>query len=188
MRKLKLQVQMSVDGYIGGPNGEMDWLTFPWTDDINSYVAGIMSDITTIILGRNLAEGFIPHWANVAADPDHPEIAGGRVFTDTPKVVFSRTLTESKWENTVVAQDVVAEVTKLKQKEGGDIYAYGGSEFVSSLIRNRLVDEYFLFINPVALGKGMPIFEELETKQNLTLVESVAFDCGIVALHFQLKT
>ncbi|MCB0632211.1 MAG: dihydrofolate reductase family protein, partial [Lewinella sp.] len=69
-----------------------------------------------------------------------------------------------------------------------DIYAYGGSEFVSSLIRNRLVDEYFLFINPVALGKGMPIFEELETKQNLTLVESVAFDCGIVALHFQLKT
>ena len=104
MRKLKLQVQISLDGFIGGPNGEMDWLRFPWTEDINAYVGGIVSDIETIVLGRKLAEGFIPHWAGVAADPENPEYAGGRVFSDTPKVVFTKTLNESPWPNTVLAK------------------------------------------------------------------------------------
>lgn len=187
MRNLKLQVQISVDGYIAGPNGEMDWLTMPWTDDINAYVANLTANIDTIVLGRNLAEGFIPHWTGVAADADNPEAEGGRVFAETPKVVFSRTLESSKWENTVVAHDVVKDVTALKKQQGSDIYACGGSEFASALIKNGLVDEYFLFVNPVALGKGMPIFEELKAKQNLELVESVAFDCGIVVLRYGLK-
>jgi dihydrofolate reductase len=187
MRTLKLQVQMSVDGYIAGPNGEMDWMTFNWTDDLTAYVSRIVSNIDTIVLGRNLAEGFIPHWEKVAADSNHPEIEGGRIFKDTPKVVFSRKLETSKWDNTVVANDLVAEITKLKQEEGGDIYACGGSEFVSSLIKNGLVDEYYLLVNPAALGKGMPIFEELDAKQDLALVEAVPFECGIVGLRYALK-
>ena len=90
MRKLKLQVQMSVDGFISGPNGEMDWMTFDWDDELKECVTEITTPIDCIVLGRKLAQGFIPHWAAVAANPDDPEFAAGRKFTDTHKVVFTK--------------------------------------------------------------------------------------------------
>ncbi len=186
MRKLKLQVQVSIDGYIAGPNGEMDWLTFTWTDDLNNYVTEITQPVDTIVLGRKLAQGFIPHWANVAADPDNPEFTSGKKFTDTHKVVFTKTLDKSAWDNTVLAKgDLVDEVNKLKKQDGKDIIAYGGAGFVSSLISKNLIDEYHLFINPAAIGKGMPIFKEVEKKLNLQLVQARPFACGIVLLCYK---
>jgi dihydrofolate reductase len=188
MRKLQLQVQMTVDGFIGGPNGEMDWTTRAWTDDINQYVTGIVQSIDTIVLGRKLAEGFIPYWANVARDMDHPENAAGRIFTNTRKVVFSKTLERSEWENTALAKgDLADEINALKNQPGKDIIAYGGANFVSALINRALIDEFHLFINPVAIGSGLTIFNQLEGNQNLALVNSVAFNCGIVLLHYALK-
>jgi dihydrofolate reductase len=186
MRKLKLQVQMSIDGFIGGPNGEMDWMNQTWTDDINQYVAGITEPVDTIVLGRKLAEGFIPYWASVAASADNPEVAAGRKFTDTQKVVFSRSLETSVWDNTTLAKgDIVEEINKLKSQEGKDIIAYGGATFVSGLIRHNLIDEYHLFVSPVAIGNGMPIFRTLGEKLNLALVKSLPFECGIVLLHYK---
>ncbi len=188
MRKLKLQVQMSIDGFMAGPNGEMDWMNINWGDDINHYVANITEPIDTIVLGRILAEGFIPYWAGVAANRDNLEYLSGRKFTDTHKVVFSKTLEKSKWENTVLAKgDLVDEINKLKKQNGKDIMAYGGASFVSALIKNGLIDEYHLFINPTAIGNGMPIFKDLNVKQNLALVKSKSFDCGIVVLNYEVK-
>lgn len=188
MRKLKLQVQMTVDGYVAGPNGEMDWMTLPWTEDINKYVDEIIESADTIVLGRKLAEGFIPYWATVAADPNHPEFTGGKQFTGIPKVVFTKTLDKSVWDNTVLAKgDLVDEITKLKRQDGKDIYACGGVTFVSALIKHRLIDEFHLFINPTAIGNGMTIFKELGSKQNLTLVKATSFDCGIVVLNYEPK-
>jgi dihydrofolate reductase len=185
MRKLKLQIQTTVDGFIGGPNGEMDWLTCPWDNQLEQYVTALTEPVDCIVLGRKLAEGFIPHWAAVAADADNPDVAAGRKFTDTPKVVFSHTLTQSTWANTVLAQDeLVAEIQRLKQQPGGDIMAYGGASFVGSLIRHGLIDEYHLFVNPAAIGQGLPIFNQLEGQQPLTLVKSTAFACGIVVQHY----
>ena len=188
MRKLKLQVQMTVDGFISGLNGEMDWMAFNWDNELMEYVKGITEPIDCIVLGRKLAEGFIPHWATVAANPDDPEFAAGNKFTNTPKVVFTKTLDKSPWENTVLAKgDLAEEITGLKKQDGNDIIAYGGATFVSGLIRQGLVDEYHLFINPAAIGKGLAIFKELDSKQNLTLVKSKSFDCGIVVLHYEPK-
>ena len=138
MKKLKLQVQMSVDGFICGPNGEMDWLNWNWGVDIKNYVTDLTNSIDTILLGRKLAEGFIPHWADVKTKPDHPEYEAGKIFTDTPKYVFSKTLTKSLWGNTTVVNgDLVSEINKLKNQPGKDIIAYGGAEFVSSLINRK---------------------------------------------------
>ncbi|MCX6048787.1 MAG: dihydrofolate reductase family protein [Chloroflexi bacterium] len=185
MRKLKLQVQMTVDGYVGGPNGEMDWVLFNWDDALKNYVTEITEPIDCIVLGRKLAEGFIPYWASVAANPADPQFTAGQKFTDTHKVVFTKTLDQSAWANTVLAKgDLVDEITKLKNQEGKDIIAYGGATFVSALIKHGLIDELHLFINPAAIGNGLPIFKELDHKQNLTLVKSTAFDCGIVVLHY----
>ncbi|NUM43543.1 MAG: dihydrofolate reductase family protein [Anaerolineales bacterium] len=188
MRKLKLQVQMTVDGYIAGPNSEMDWLVWDWDEALKQYVTDLTDPVDCIVLGRNLAEGFIPHWATVAADPEHPEYTAGQKFTDTPKVVFTKTLDTSPWANTVLAKgDLVEAITNLKQQAGNDLIAYGGATFVSALIQHGLIDEYHLFINPTAIGNGMAIFKQLDHSQNLTLVKATAFDCGIVVLKYLLK-
>lgn len=179
---------MTIDGYIAGPNGEMDFMTWNWGDDINQYIDALTDTADCIVLGRKLAQGFIPHWAAVAADPDNPDYASGKQFTDTHKVVFTQTLDHSEWENTVLANDdLVTGITQLKNEEGKDIIVYGGATFVSSLIKQGLIDDFHLFINPTAIGNGMPIFNELENNQNLTLVQSKAFDCGIVLLNYELK-
>ncbi len=182
MRKLKLQVQMSVDGYIAGTNREMDWMVWNWDDELKKYVTELTEPVDCIVLGRKLAQGFIPHWAS------HPELEGADKFINTAKVVFTKTLEKSEWDNTVLAKgDLVDEITKLKKQDGKDIIAYGGASFVSALIKQGLIDEFHLFINPTAIGSGMSIFKELDSKQNLTLVKSTSFDCGIVVLNYVPK-
>ena len=182
MRKLKLQVQMTVDGFIAGPNGEMEWTAVDWDKELKKYVGRITEPVDCIILGRKLAQGFIPHWAS------HPEEEGADKFNSTKKVVFTKTLEKSEWDNTVLAKgDLVDEIAKLKKQDGKDIIAYGGATFVSALIKHGLIDEFHLFINPTAIGNGMTIFKELDRKQNLTLVKSTSFDCGIVVLNYEPK-
>ncbi len=186
MRPLKLQVQMTVDGFIGGPNGEMDWMIFGWDDALQDYVRNLTDPISGLVLGRKLAEGFIPHWASVAANPENPEVAAGKKFTDTPKVVFTRTLDACPWDNTTLAKgNLVDEITALKEQDGGCLMAYGGATFVSSLIKHGLIDELHLFINPTAIGSGLTIFNELELHQKLLLQKATAFDCGIVVLQYE---
>jgi dihydrofolate reductase len=182
MRKLKLQVQMSIDGFIAGANGEMDWMLWNWDDGLKQYIKEITEPIDCIVLGRKLAEGFIPYWAS------HPEQLGADIFNKTAKVVFTKTLDKSVWDNTVLAKGALAdEINKLKKQNGKDIIAYGGANFVSALIKENLIDEYHLFINPTAIGNGMAIFNKLNSNLNLTLVKAVAFDCGIAVLNYQKK-
>jgi dihydrofolate reductase len=182
MRKLKLQMQVSIDGYIAGSQGEMDWMTCPWTEDINDYVSTFSQSMDTILLGRKLAEGFIPHWAAVAADPSHEEHAAGVLFSETPRIVFSRSLEKAPWANvTLIKEALGKKVNELKAAAGKDIIAYGGAELVAELIKEDLIDEYHLFVNPVSLGKGLSIFQE---KKEFRLLKSQVFDCGIVLMVY----
>ena len=180
MRKIKLQVQMSVDGFIAEPNGEMNWMVWNWDEDLKNYIKEITEPVDCIVLGRKLAQGFIPYWTS------NPELEGAEKINSSTKVVFTKTLEKSEWKNTVLAKGELAdEIGELKKKEGKDIIAYGGADFVSSLIRQDLIDEYHLLINPSAIGSGMPIFSELENIRKLKLVRSKAFDCGIIILNYE---
>jgi dihydrofolate reductase len=193
MRKLKLQVNMSIDSYIAGPNGEMDWMVWNWDDKLKKYVYELNEPVDTILLGRKMTDGFVSYWSDVMTKPDDPSsIDRSHVFAkkmiDTPKVVFTKTLKKSQWANTDIATgDLTDEISKLKSLKGKDMIVYGGASFDSSLIRAGLIDEFHLFINPVAIGKGMTIFKDLNEIQKFNLVKSVAFDCGIVELHFEPK-
>lgn len=187
MRKLILQVQITIDGFISGKNGEMDWMSFPWTDDIMNYVREITETIDTIVLGRKLAEGFIPHWENVAKDPANPEYEGGLKYATTPKIVFTKTIENSIWENTDVANgELEEEINLLKNQNGKDIIVYGGGTFVTALINAGLIDEFHLFINPTAIGNGMTIFKGLVKNLKLKLKTAKQFDCGITLTCYEL--
>jgi dihydrofolate reductase len=186
MRKLKLQVQTTADGYMAGPNGEMDWMALPWTDDIGAYVDALHESVDRIVLGRKLAEGFIPAWE---AGPEGESQESIDMMNNTPKVVITNTLTESPWKNAIVAGgDLVQTVNRLKAQESGDLITYGGGTLVSSLIAEGLLDELHLFVNPVAIGTGMPVFPDVGAHQRLRLVAARPFDCGVTALHYEPKS
>jgi dihydrofolate reductase len=190
MRKLKLQCQLTVDGFIAGANGEMDWMVWDWDDKLKAYVEEITEPVDCIIMGKSFAAGFIPHWAKVANNLEHPESAFGQRVTEMQKVVFStektrESIEDLSWNNTQISDKPLREgVTALKNEAGGDIIVYGGSQFVSALIGAGLIDEFHLFINPTALGKGMTIFHQLESKQNFTITSAQQYDCGIVVLKY----
>ena len=187
MRKLKLQVQITIDGFISGQNGEMDWMCFPWSEDVTNYVKEITEPVDTIILGRKLALGFIPHWENIANIPTDPDFEGGVKYTNTPKIVFSKTIKKSIWNNTEIADgELVKEITNIKNQTGKDIIVYGGGTFVTSLIKASLIDEFHLFINPIAIGKGMTIFKGSDKNLNLKLKYSKQFECGITMNCYEL--
>lgn len=185
MRKLKLQVQMTIDGFIADQNGGMDWMIMNWSEDLKEYVRKLTDPVDTILLGRKLAEGFIPYWTAAYLSPEPEE--GAKIYVATPKVVFTKTMNSSIWDNTVLAKgELATEVNGLKQREGNDMIAYGGGQFVSSLIKDRLIDELHLFINPTILGSGMSIFQTVIEKQHYKCVNVQLFDCGIVVLNYKL--
>ena len=187
MKKLKLQMQISVDAFVAGPNNEMDWMVWNWDDDLKHYVNELTDSVDTILLGRKMTDGFITHWSNVVKNSEDPAYPFAKKMVDKPKVVFTKTLEESAWENTKLAKGQLSdEINKVKKQNGKDIIVYGGAGFVSSLIREKLIDEFYLFVNPAILGKGLPIFKSVEEKQNLKLVQSISFACGIVLLNYTL--
>ena len=187
LRKLKLQVEMSIDGCIAGPNDEMDWLVLD-DDKLNEYVNELTDTVDTIILGRKMTDVFISYWSDVMSKPDEPWNAFAKKMIEIPKVVFTKTLSKSEWINTDVATgDLKDEITKLKSQNGKDIIVYGGASFDSSLIKEKLIDEFYLFINPFLMGTGKTIFKDLREIQKLTLIESIAFESGVVLLHYEVK-
>ena len=188
MRKLRLQVQMSVDGCIAGPNGEMDWMVGLSDDEIIKYEYELHEPVDTILLGRKMTDVFISYWSNVMNKPDDPWYAFSKKMIETPKVVFTKTLNKSRWINTDIATgDLIEEVSKIKSQNGRDIIVYGGASFDSSLIKEKLIDEFYLFVNPIVMGSGKTIFRDLNEIQKLTLIDSKVFDCGLVLLHYEVK-
>ena len=147
---------------------------------------GIITSADTILLGRTLAEGYIPHWLSAVEDRDGPMIDLARRIVDARKVVFTTTLTASPWPGTTLATgDLATEVDALKRGPGKDLVVYGGSSLVSELIAGNLIDEYHLFVNPVALGRGVPIFARIAETMRLRLLRAVPYPSGIVLLTYE---
>jgi dihydrofolate reductase len=184
MRNLKLQMQMSIDGYVARPNGENDWMTWNPDDEFMEFLNSSFDSSDTILLGRKLADGFIKHWENTLdKNPDAPL---AKKIVDTPKVVFTKTLDESTWNNTTLAKGNLAdEIADLKKQDGKDIIVIGGAGFVSSLIKEGLIDEYHLIVNPVAIGSGMAIFNSLGRTQKFSPIESKLYSGGKTVLSYR---
>ena len=143
----------------------------------------------TMLLGRKLADGFINYWESALdKNPDTPFV---KQIVAMPKVVFTKTLDKSPWNNTTLAKGNLAEeIANLKKSRHGgskDIIVYGGAGFVSSLIKEGLIDEYHLFVNPTAIGNGMTIFKSLDRTQKFSVIQSRFYSCGVTVLSYKPK-
>lgn len=179
MRKLKLQMQQSLDGFVAGPQGQLDWMTGSWDEALLARVNDLTDSSDLILLGRKMTPDFVNYWEHVVnTQPDSPEFPFAQKMVGMQKVVFSKTVGTMAGKNLRVEQgDLVAAVQELKNQPGKDILVYGGAGFVSSLILNNLIDEYHLFVNPVALGEGLSIFSG---RKSFRLQDSTVYGNGVV--------
>ncbi|MBZ9775333.1 dihydrofolate reductase family protein [Mesorhizobium sp. CO1-1-8] len=196
MKKLVLQMQMSIDGFVGATE-DHPWQLWEWGDDsawddaLKQDFNAVFAGVDTILLSRKMAqEGYLTHWGNAARKfPRDPFYAFAQRIVDARKVVLSNKLKQSPsepaWERTSVASgDLPREVNALKAGEGGgDMAVFGGAGFASALIAAGLVDEFQLFINPAVLGAGRRIFDQGGFR-NLRLLGSKAYACGMVVSRY----
>ena len=194
MRKLILQMQTSVDGYVGRADAGLDWQVWnwgpecPWDDPLNARFNAVFRDIDTILLSRKILEGgYLDHWSQFARDyADNPDFAFTRRIVDARKIVFSKTLKETEWDGTELARRPLAEeVNAIKAEPGRNLIAFGGAGFASALVANDLVDEYQFYVNPVALREGFSIFKERGSDSGLELLEAEGYPCGVVVIRYR---
>jgi dihydrofolate reductase len=183
MRKLKLQMQITVDGFVAGPEGQLDWMTRAMDEKLLAFINHLTDTSDTILLGRKMTEGFIKYWEHVTAQPESWEYSFAPKMVAIPKVVFTKTLHHIDGQNVRVENgDVTEAVNQLKRMPGKDIVVYGGATFVSSLIENGLIDELNFFVNPVAIGDGMRVFKD---RRPMKLTASLTYPCGIVVNSYK---
>jgi dihydrofolate reductase len=196
MSKLVLQMQMSVDGYMSADT-DIDWQVWDWSDPwtwdkrLKRRFNAVFDTVDCILLSRKMAEqGYLDHWERVARDhASEPDYAFARKVVQSRKVVLTDKLPSSRWDRTVLARGgMVDEVNALKQRIEGDIIVFGGVGFASALVAAGLVDELQLFVNPAAVGAGRSIFGQQPHGLQLQLLDSTAYDCGIVVNCYATTT
>ncbi len=187
MRNVILSMHISLDGFIAGPNGELDWATMSAEMD-NSLMPAMMAQADTCLIGRVLYEGFLSYWPDAQSKNPHlsqAEIEFSRWIEQVDKVVFSSTLEQAEWHNSrLVRGDLAGEVQRLKQQPGKDIVVFGGVRLAQQLVRLGLVDVFDLVLNPVILGEGQPLFTDPAARQDLDLLTCQAFEGKAVALRY----
>jgi len=183
VRKLKLQMQTTVDGFVAGPHGQLDWMTFATDEGLLAFINHLTDTSDTILLGRKMTPGFIRYWESVK--PESPEYEFAQKMVRLEKVAFSRTQTHIDGKNLRVhTGDMVEGVNAIKQQSGKDVVVYGGATFVSSLLDQNLIDELNFFVNPVAIGSGMRVFSG---RKPLAHVGSTAYPSGVVVSTYRPK-
>jgi dihydrofolate reductase len=183
MRKIVVMMSVSVDGYFEGPNREIDWhLVDGELHDHFNQVLGVMS---AFIDGRRTYELMAGFWPTADADPlsPRPMVEFAKIWRDMPKIVYSRTLQRADWNTTIVRTLDPEQIFELKQQPGGDL-ALGGADLAAAFRRYDLIDEYRLYVHPVVLGRGKPLFQPDDSTTNLRLVQSRIFGNGVVLLHY----
>ena len=176
MRRVVLQMGVTLDGYVAGPDGGFDWGLPDEHPDVHAWKVASLRQVGTHIMGRITYQQMAGYWPN--ATGDYAEF-----MNNLPKVVFSKTLPAADWPSSRIARGYLAEeIAALKSETGGEIMAHGGAAFVQALSRLGLIDEYRLVILPVALGNGLPLFKDLAGPLRVDLAAAQAFPDG-TAIH-----
>jgi dihydrofolate reductase len=188
MRKVIVTMWVTLDGFIAGPNNEMDWVGKLYDDAMGKYETDLVSSADTLILGRVTYQSFAGSWPNV---PDNPSVSEGekqyaRQLNSMRKIVFSKTLDKAEWNNSTLMKEIVPEdIAKMKQEPGKDMIIYGSASIVQALTNLGLIDEYQLLVHPLVLGSGKPLFKDITKPVNLKLTRTENRKSGVVVLYYE---
>ncbi|MEZ0075358.1 dihydrofolate reductase family protein [Planotetraspora sp. GP83] len=184
MRKIVVQMSVSLDGFFEGPNGELDWHLVD--DELHRHFNEQLSRMGAFLNGRVMYELMAEFWPTADKDPSssEPVVEFARIWRDMPKIVYSKTLERADWNATVVRELVVEEILDLKAQPGGDL-ALGGADLAAAFMRHDLIDEFRLYVHPIVLGQGRPLFQASDARVDLRLAETRTFGNGVVLLRYQ---
>lgn len=188
MRKLIVSMNITLDGKMAGPKCELDWHFESWTDEMGDAFCNQLLQADTILLGRVTYEAMAEYWPAKMAQTflRSEDFAFANMMNSYAKIVFSKTLTVAKWNNSkLIYGNVAEEIKLLKTTKGKDIIVYGSGKLVSALIKSGVVDEYQLWLHPVLLGRGKPLFNNLPKRLDLQLIDVKIFTSGVVLLYYQ---
>jgi dihydrofolate reductase len=183
MRKVILMMQVSLDGFIEGPGQDLSWHRVD--EELHSHFNDLLRTMGGFLDGRVTYEMMAEYWPTADQDPSSSasEIEFAGIWRDMPKIVYSRTLAEAGWNTEVAADVVVEDVVKLKEQPGGDL-ALGGANLSATFRSLGLIDEYWIYVHPVLIGRGTPLFKETDALTPLRLLESRTFGSGVVLLRY----
>ena len=188
MRNIITTTWVTLDGYIAGPNGEMDWIAEIYDEAMGVYENELVSQADALLLGRVTYQSFAGSWPHV---PDNPNASEGekayaRALNAMRKIVFSRTLESVEWNNSTLRKEIVPEeIEQLKREPGRDLLIYGSASIIQTLTNQGLIDEYQVLVHPVILRGGKPLFQDIKRQVKLQLVNTKKLPSGVVVLSYQ---
>lgn len=184
MRKIIVFNQISLDGYFTGSNGDLSWAHKSRDDrEWNDFVSGNAGGEGMLLFGRVTYEMMVSYWPTPMAAKNDPEVAEG--MNSRAKIVFSRSLKHSNWNNTKIVADLLPGIREMKKEPGSDLVILGSGTIVSQLTQQNLIDIYQIVVNPIALGKGRTMFEGLDRPLDLHQTESRTFSNGNTLLTYE---
>jgi len=186
MRKIILLMHASLDGFVGGPKGEMNWIKID--DELFDFVGKIVGQADTGLYGRVTYQMMESYWP-IAGDKSNAskhDIEHSQWYKRVDKVVISNSMKGGKIPKVqIISGDINEGIGQLKQKEGKDILMLGSPSASHALMQHNLIDEYWIFVNPILLGAGIPLFKSIEAKVNLRFLASKVFLSGVIGLHYE---
>ena len=188
MRKIILLMHASLDGFVAGPHGEMDWIIFD--DELGMYHDKFIASCDAAIYGRVTFQMMESYWPMAAADPKagQHQISHANWVNKAEKIVFSTTLKKSDWFNTtIIKDDIEKEMQKRKKQAGKNMILIGSASIAHLFMQHNLIDEYVININPIILGGGIPLFKSITNRKNLQLLSATTFKSGVAGLHYKSR-
>ncbi|MFT3752085.1 MAG: dihydrofolate reductase family protein [Paludibacter sp.] len=188
MRNLIFFMHTSLDGFVAGLKGEMGWINVD--DEIFDFVATMTDKADAALYGRVTYDMMQSYWPTAGEQPNASkhEKEHSAWYNKVAKIVLSKTISDKGLDNTTVISDQLADnINKIKKQDGKNILIFGSPTASLSLLNHGLIDEFWLFVNPIILGHGIPLFKDVIETTKLKLKETKTFSCGVIALHYETK-
>jgi dihydrofolate reductase len=184
MSRIVLMCSTSLDGFFEGPDHDLSWHLVD--EEVHDEFNEVLGAMSAFLDGRVTYELMAEFWPTADADPEssRPMVEFARIWREMPKIVYSRTLDRADWNTTIVREVVPAEVEQLKAGADGDM-AVGGADLADTFLRHDLIDEFRLYVHPILLGEGTPLFRRADARHELHLVETRTFGNGVVLMRYQ---
>ncbi len=185
MRKIISFMHISLDGFVAGPNGEMDWIKVD--EEIFDHVGKRISEGDTSLYGRVTYQMMENYWPTAADKPTATkhDIEHSKWYKKVHKIVLSKTMIDEGLTNTkIISNNLTERINEIKQEPGEDILLFGSPTATHSLMQLNLIDGYWLFVNPIILGRGIPLFVDIKEKIKLNLLNTRQFVCGVTEMNY----